>query len=190
MAKAKAKADSPAASMEANLKEKTGKSIESWVKELSGSKDKKHGEIVAMLKSTHGLGHGYANLIAHRLRESSAEHSDAADLVAAQYADKKAGLRPIYDRIIETVGGFGSDVEVAPKKAYVSLRRKKQFAIVQPSTATRVDLGINLKGRSATDRLEASGSFNSMVSHRVRLESPKDVDAEVKKWLKEAYEGA
>ena len=79
---------------------------------------------------------------------------------------------------------------MSPKKAYVSLRRSKQFAIVQPSTATRVDLGLNLKGNDATDRLEASGSFNAMVSHRVRLGSKKDVDAELKGWLKEAFERA
>ena len=76
---------------------------------------------------------------------------------------------------------------MAPKKTYVSLRRKKQFALIQPSTKTRVDLGINLKGKNPGGRLEASGSFNAMVSHRVRLESPGDVNAEVVGWLKEAF---
>ena len=81
-------------------------------------------------------------------------------------------------------------VEISPKKAYVSLRRNKQFAIVQPSTATRVDLGINLKNIEATGRLELSGSFNAMVSHRVRLSKPGDVDAQVLAWLKAAYEAS
>ena len=85
---------------------------------------------------------------------------------------------------------FGKDIEVAPKKAYVSLRRNKQFAIIQPTTKTRVDVGINLKGVPSTDRLEDSGSFNSMVSHRVRLESKQDVDAELRKWLKQAYDAS
>ena len=74
------------------------------------------------------------------------------------------------------------------KKTYVSLRRNKQFAILQPSTKTRFDVGINLKGTEATDRLEPSGSFNGMVSHRVRLHSLDEVDAELIGWLKEAYE--
>ena len=82
---------------------------------------------------------------------------------------------------------LGKDVEVAPKKTYVSLRRSKQFAIVQPSTRTRVDLGLNLKGVEPTERLEASGSFNAMVSHRVRLEKKGDVDKALKGWLAEAY---
>ena len=82
---------------------------------------------------------------------------------------------------------FGKDVEFAPKKAYVSLRRSKQFALVQPSTKTRVDLGIKLKDVRPAGRLEKSGSFNTMVSHRVRLEKPADVDKEVKAWLKQAY---
>ena len=78
-------------------------------------------------------------------------------------------------------------MEIAPKKSYVSLRRNKQFAIVQRSTRTRVDLGINLKGDPAAGRLEKSGSFNAMVSHRVRLEKPTDVDKEVKASLKKAW---
>ena len=99
--------------------------------------------------------------------------------------------RPDVDAIyMKAVQGFGADLEVAPKKGYVSLRRKKQFALVQPSTKTRLDLGINLKGKPPAGRLEASGSFNAMVSHRVRLESAKDVDAEVVGWLKEAFDAA
>jgi len=112
------------------------------------------------------------------------------DLVEAQYAGKKAGLRPVYDAVIAAVKKLGGDVEIAPKKAYVSLRRSKQFCIVQPSTPTRLDVGLNLKGKPTTARLEASGSFNAMVSHRVRLEKKQHVDAELKQWLKEAYEGA
>ena len=91
---------------------------------------------------------------------------------------------------MKKINAFGSDVELSPKKGYVSLRRNKQFAIIQPSTATRVDVGINLKGVKPTDRLEASGSFNAMVSHRVRLSEAKDVDSELVAWLKQAYASA
>jgi hypothetical protein len=79
---------------------------------------------------------------------------------------------------------------VSPKKAYVSIRRSKQFAIIQPSTATRLDVGINLKGTKPTGRLEASGSFNAMVTHRVRVATIDDVDKELLGWLKQAYEAA
>ncbi len=81
-------------------------------------------------------------------------------------------------------------MEVAPKKSYVSLRRKKQFAILQPSTKDRLDVGINLKGHETTDRLEAAGSFNAMVSHRVRVTRKSDINAELKRWLREAYKAA
>jgi hypothetical protein len=158
------------ATMEANILEKTGKPIADWVRTVKASKLEKHGEIVKLLKNEHGFTHGYANLVAHRALESSADHKDEADLVSSQYAGPKADLKPIYDRLIEAVNRFGKDVEIAPKNAYVSLRRKKQFALIQPSTKTRVDLGINLKGKPPSGRLEASGSFNAMVSHRVRLE--------------------
>ena len=108
--------------------------------------------------------------------------------MAAQYAGAKAGLRPIYDAVLKGVATFGGDVEIAPKKSYVSLRRGKQFAIIQPSTKTRVDIGINLKGIDPTDRLEASASFNAMVSHRVRVGTVDEIDAEVLDWLRQAYE--
>jgi len=177
------------AKMKANLKEKTGQDLAGWLKVARAAGSDKHGEIIKALKAA-GLTHGYANLVAHELRGSAAASTPDADLIEAQYAGKKAPLRPIYDAVLKVVRGLGKDVEIAPKKAYVSLRRSKQFALVQPSTATRVDLGLQLKGRAPEGRLEASGSFNAMVSHRVRLESPKDVDATVKGWLKAAYEEA
>ena len=120
-------------------------------------------------------------------------HSDTpsgAEMVDTQYAGAKADLRPIYDALIKSISAFGADVEVAPKKADVSLRRKKQFGLIQPSTKTRVDIGLNLPGTKPTTRLEESGSFNSMVTHRVRVESAVDVDKQLINWLEKAYQGA
>ena len=178
-----------AATMIANLREKTGKTLQDWLEITRPSGHEKHGAIVKFLKTEHGLTHGFANLIAHKTLKSDAGSANSeSDLIEAQYAGPKAALKPIYDAIIEQMGQFGSDVEIAPKKAYVSLRRKKQFALVQPSTKTRVDVGINLKTEPPTERLEASGSFNAMVSHRVRLSSAEQVDAELISWLKAAYD--
>lgn len=183
--------DEMTASMIENLEAKTGKTLDQWVKIAKASKAAKHGELVKFLKSEHGVTHGYANLIAHETLQSAAGHAeDTADLVAAQYARPKAPLKPIYDALIKEVRNFGKDVEIAPKKAYVSLRRSKQFAILQPSTKTRLDVGLNLKGTAPAGRLEESGSFNAMVSHRVRLEDKKDVDPELIGWLKQAYTDA
>jgi hypothetical protein len=79
---------------------------------------------------------------------------------------------------------------VSPKKTYVSLRRSKQFALVQPSTKTRLDVGLNLKGVPPAGRLEASGSFNAMCTHRVRVETAADVDAALIGWMRDAYDRA
>lgn len=177
-----------AAAMVQNLKATTGKSIDEWLKLVSSFGLQKHGDIVKRLKADHGIGHGYANLIAHKsLEAASGGPSDDSQLLEAQYAGAKAALRPVYDAVIKAVAKFGNDVEISPKKSYVSLRRNKQFALIQPSTATRVDIGINLKGAKATARLEDSGSFNAMVSHRVRVGGVKEVDAELIGWLKQAY---
>lgn len=182
--------DEMAAAMIANMKEKTGKTLEQWIKIAAKSGEEKHGLIVKFLKSEHGMTHGFANLVAHKTLKSDAGSADGGDaaLVDAQYAGPKADLKPIYDTLIKAVSSFGKDVEIAPKKSYVSLRRKKQFALIQPSTKTRVDLGINLKDVAPQGALETSGSFNAMVSHRVRLEKPADIDKNVKAWLKKAYE--
>ena len=179
--------DEMANAMIANLKDKTGKTLEQWIAIAKKSGAAKHGEIVKMLKSDHGMTHGFANLVAHKtLKSDAGSIGDSTDLVAAQYAGDKAALKPIYDALIKAAKSCG-EIEVAPKKAYVSLRRSKQFAIIQPSTKTRVDLGLNIKNEPAKGRLEKSGSFNAMVSHRVRLEKTSDVDKDVKNWIKKAW---
>ena len=179
-----------AASMIANLEEKTGKNLAGWLEITRASGLEKHGQIVKLLKSEHGMTHGYANLVAHETLREGTEQPTEDDLVDSQYSGAKADLRPVYDSLIREISKFGADLEVAPKKAYVSLRRNKQFGIIQPSTKTRLDVGINLKGAESTERLEPSGSFNAMVSHRVRLSSADEVDSELVTWLKEAYEAS
>lgn len=178
------------ATMVANLKDKTGRSLTEWLAIAKASRLEKHGALVNHLKGEFDLTHGYANLVAHKHLASSASAAAPDDLVAQQYAGKKAPLRPIYDALIAVVGKFGKDVELAPKKAYVSLRRSKQFGLIQPSTATRVDVGLCLGDAPPSGRLEASGSFNSMVTHRVRIADSKEIDAELRGWLETAYEAS
>ena len=151
----------------------------------------KHGQLVAFLKKEHELTHGYANQIALRaLATDDAPAAGSDDLTAAQYAGAKAALKPIYDSLVASIRAFGTDIELSPKKAYVSLRRSKQFGLIQPSTATRVDVGLVLKGVEPAGRLEAAGSFNAMVTHRVRVSAATEIDKQLVGWLKTAYQGA
>ncbi len=173
-----------------NLPEKTGKPLDQWLTILARTKLAKHGEMVKHLKSEHDVTHGFANLIAIRCLAGNGVATSVSGLVDAQYKGPKADLRPIYEALIGMVQKFGKDIEVSPKKTYVSLRRNKQFALIQPSTKDRIDVGINLKGERAGKRLEASGSFNAMVSHRVRLTRKVDVNSELKCWLRKAYDAA
>ncbi len=178
-------------SMMKNLIAKTGNTLEHWKAVVAASGLAKHGQIIKMLKSDHSMTHGFANLVAHKyLKTDSASANPDTDLVAEMYAKGKDHLRPIYDVLVEQVKTFGSDVEIAPKRAYVALRRKKQFGLIQPSTKTRVDVGINIKGKDPEGNLEASGSWNSMVSHRVRLASIDEINDDLFSWLKEAYDNA
>ncbi len=172
-----------------NIETKTGKTIAQWVIIARGL-GSKHGEMVKALKAQHDFSHGYANFIALRALEATAGPAAEADPVDALYAGDKAALRPVHDKLAAAINKLGADVVYAPKKGYVSVRRKKQFAGLQPSTATRFDLGLILKGTPPSGRLEAAGSFNAMFTHRVRLAAPGEVDKEVLAWLKQAYEGA
>ena len=171
--------------MIANLPVKTGRSLEDWFVVLDAHPYEKHGEGLAFLKTQHGLSHGFANLIVaqHRARDSAP--ASGSELVDAQYAGPRAALRPMYERLVAVVREFGEDVQVAPKKAGVSLRRSKQFAVVQAASATRLQLGINLRGTAPTDRLREAGG---MCTHRVDLRSLDEVDAELVGWMREAYE--
>ena len=147
----------------------------------------KHSQLMAVLKSEHALTHGYANQIAQQALRPTDDAPEGDDLLTAQYAGKKAPLKPIYEALAKAIAKFGKDVEFSPKKTYVSLRRTKQFALIQPTSAVRLDVGINLKDALATKRLELSGSFNAMVSHRVRVATIEEVDAELLAWLRQAY---
>jgi hypothetical protein len=181
--------DAQLATMIANLEKNTGRSLAEWVALARKGGPPKHGALVSWLKDTHGLTHGYANLVAHGTFESDAGAKIAAgdDLVAGMFAGDKAALRPIYDALLAAVLQCGEDVEQAPKKGYLSLRRSTQFATLHPSTKTRFDVGLKLKGVPAAGRLEPAGSWNAMMTHRVRLESPAQVDAELVAWLRQAY---
>lgn len=167
-----------------NLPEKTGKSLAAWQKVVAASGATKHGEMMKLLKGRHGVTHGFANLIAQKCVGNLDVSDD--DLVANQYKGK-ASLKPIHDAIVAYVSAYGDELEISPKKTSVSLRRKKQFALIQPSTKTRIDLGINLKGLEPQGRLEA---MSGMCTHKVRLSSLEEFDGAVKAWLDQAFERA
>lgn len=181
-------AKSPTAAVEsmiANLAAKTGRELPEWVA-LARIGGAKHGAIVAFLKAEHGLTHGYANLIAQRtLAESSGAPQGDAELVAAQYRGPRAALRPIHDALVKAALQLGGDVVVVAKKTCVSLRRSRQFALIQPASNLRVDLGLKIDGLPLGGRLEAWPS--TMCSHRVRLETAAQVDGQVCGWLAQAH---
>jgi len=180
--------DPQAQTMINNMPEKTGKSLAQWYKVLAAAKLEKHGDILKLLKGEYGVTHGFANTISMMYRQHAAGGAPSEDdMVNAQYAGKKEALRPIYEAILKEVTLFGSDVEIAPKKTYVSLRRNKQFAIVQAATRSRVDLGFNLKHVQPSNRLVGGKVFGGMCTHKVELTSASEVDDEVVFWLKEAY---
>jgi len=172
-----------------NLHKNTGKTLEQWIDIVKNQNFAKHGEIVKFLKEQHEFTHGFANLVAHKTKETdagSAENTD--DLISKQYTGKEH-FKPIYDKLISEIQTFGNDIEIAPKNAYVSLRRKKQFVTLNPATKTRFEVGINLKGQEPKGKLEAEKP-NAMCSHKINLADLKDIDKEVIEWIRTAYDNA
>jgi hypothetical protein len=172
--------------MLANLPEKTGKSLAEWQAYLSKQTFTKFSDAVKHLKEVHGITHGFANTIVHLSQNAG---SDDDDLLAAQFAGKEE-VKAWYEAVHKHISAFGTDVDFSIKKAYVSLRRKKQFGLLQPSTKARLDVGINLKDVAPAGKLEKSGSFSSMCTHRWRVESASDVSPELISHLKAAYDQA
>lgn len=175
--------------MEKNLFEKTGKSLEQWIQIVNESGITKHTEIINFLKSEHSLTYGFANFIALKTRKSDAASIPDEDLLVSQYKGKE-NLKNIYAKLITEITNLGSDITITPKKDSVSIIRKKQFALVKPASKTRIDLGIKLKDKPFTARLQNSGPFGTMCTHRVQLIGLDEVDSELLEWLKEAYENA
>ena len=175
--------------MEKGILEKTGKPLEHWIQLVLESKIDKHKEIIEFLKSKHNLSYGYANFIALKAKKSDAGSIADDDLLSGQYKGKE-NLMPIYAQLISKISKLGDDITITPKKDSVSIIRKKQFALIKPATKTRIDLGLKIKDKPIAGRLENSGPFGSMCSHRVQIASPNEVDSEVQRWLKEAYDGA
>ena len=172
-----------------NLYKNTGKTLEQWTDIVKSKNFAKHGEIIKFLKDSHGLTHGFANLIAHKAKGSDAGSADnLEDLITKQYQGKEH-FKPVYHKLMSEIQNFGHDIEIAPKNAYVSLRRKKQFAILNPATKTRFEIGINLKGQEAKGKLEAEKP-NSMYSHKINIADINEIDEEVMKWIKTAYDNA
>jgi predicted transport protein len=169
----------------ANIERKTGKTLAELSRFVLDSGLEKHGEMVAMLKSELGMGHGDANTLIHVARGNSTRGASGEDTLSTLYTDKKAHLRPIHDRLLEIVQTFG-DMEEAPKKTYVSYRRKRQFAMIGPASNTQVELGLNVKGLDTTDRLEALPP-GKMCNFRVRISSPDEIDSEMIGWILAAY---
>ena len=168
----------------ANIEKITGKKLDEWIAIVNKSGFEKHRELVNYLKDKHGFTHGNANMVVHYAKQShagAAENSD--DLITEQYKGREI-LKSWYDRIMSEVNKFGKDVEVSPKKAYVSLRRKKQFAIIQPSTKDRLDVGLNIKGVAPSGNVTAAGSWNSMCTYRIKVEDEKIINKDLINWIK------
>lgn len=175
-----------------NIQKKTGKSLEELAAIVRKSGLTKHGEIRDYLKRELGLGHGDANTLVHTILQSdgqrAAEGKSEDALLDEIYAGAKAHMRPIHERLMKEISKFG-ELEVVPKKGYVSLRRKKQFVMIGPKTNTRFEVGINARDLKKNPRLLEQPK-GSMCNYIVNVTDIREVDSELVAWIKSAYEGA
>lgn len=186
--------DKALATQLANIEKRTGKTLAQLAAIVKSSGLAKHGELRDMLKRDLGMGHGDANtLVHHVLKSDGASAAKEAglttdDVLDGIYAGPKAALRPIHDALMKRIEAFG-EFEIAPKKAYVSLRRKKQFATIGPATKTRVEVGLNMKGVPATERLLELPA-GQMCNYKVNVTSVDEVDDALIAWIRRAFDAS
>jgi hypothetical protein len=172
-----------------SIEAKYGRSIEEWKALMRAHGSRSHKELVAWLKEEHGFGHGHATaLTGHFLAEGSTEPT-RDERVARLFPPAKAHWRPTYDRLLAEMRTFGR-VKVLPKATLVGFGTRSQFATLQPSTPQRFDIGLKLPGVAATSRLTLGGGGYAMMTHRVSLTDPDQVDVELLSWLRVAYDGS
>jgi hypothetical protein len=182
--------------MIAGLKEKTGRPIEEWLELMARDAPATEKERREWLKATHGLGLNYASCIAEMSVGAKEEYSPDGYLRAAeQYVEKmfaapKAGLRPIYDALVAAGRKLGKDVKVSPCQTIVPLYRKHVFAQIKPATRTRIDFGLALKDMKTPKRLIDTGGFakKDRITRRIEISAVGEIDDEVRRWLKAAYD--
>lgn len=185
--------DKAVATQLANIERRTGKSLAELSAIVRESGLTKHGELVTMLKTKLGMGHGDANTLVHTVRKAEDGTASAAPAASGEvldtiYAGPRASLRPIHDALLAAIRGFGA-FEEAPKKGYVSYRRKKQFAMIGPATKTQVEVGLNAKGLPAGERLQVLPA-GQMCHYRIRLSDVAEVDRELLGWIRLAYDAS
>ncbi len=170
-----------------NIEGKTGKTLAQLYRLIADSGLTKVGEQRKMLMDTLGLGYGDANALAITAKDAAAPAS-AADPLDAIYSGAKAPLRALHERVTAAIDKLGA-YEKAPKKAYVSMRRKKQFAMLGPATRDQVELGLNVKDLPASARLKVMPP-GGMCQYTVRLSAPNEIDAELMGWVRRAYDAS
>jgi hypothetical protein len=181
------------------LPEKTGRSLEQWIAVVQNSGCTAEAERRGWLKSEHQLGTNAAWWITERAAGKGAEDSDPdAYLVAAErwvkamYGGGKAALRPLHDRLLALGLALGEDVRICPCKTIVPLYRRHVFAQIKPTTQTRIDLGLALakENRRLPRRLLDTGGSakGDRITHRISLATLADIDDQVERWLRRAYD--
>jgi hypothetical protein len=175
------------AAIAANLPAKTGKRLEDWIQLMEEAGPTGTKARMEWLKVEHGLGRDTALSIVE-IAEGRG-NPDPEALVEAMFAGPKAGLRPLYEALLAFALSLGEDAKATPCSTYVPLLRRNTFAIVKPTTRTRIDLGLALPGVEPNARLSAAkGLGSARITHLVGLSTLDDFDDAVKGWLRAAYE--
>lgn len=168
----------------------TGRTLEEITHFVQLSKLEKHSDIRTLLSEELKLTYGDANTLTHYVMktdgESLAEGKDLTQVIDEIYSDKKIGLRPIHDLLMNQIKQLGQ-FETIPKKGYISLKRKRQFAMIGPKSSTRIEVGINLKSDLVNSRF-ISQPKGSMCQYIVNVTSIENINDELISTIKQAYE--
>jgi hypothetical protein len=179
------------------LKQKTGRSLDEWLKLIKQEGPPEEMDRRDWLKSKFGLGTNSAWWLAERSAGKGEEVSDpdhylqaAEKYVEEMFGGKKEGLRPIYEALLKLGLSIGKEAKACPCQTIVPLYRNHVFAQIKPTTQTRIDFGLALGNLKTPKRLIDTGGYakKDRITHRFEITSLKDIDDDVKRWLKVAYD--
>jgi hypothetical protein len=170
-----------------NLEARTGKPLAEWMAIVEAEGPATRAERQKWLKQTYGLGQNTAMLILGKMDGSADAYEDTAGLLDGQYAGPKAALRPLYETLAAMGQALGEDVALKACRTYVTLSRRSQFAVIQATTRTRIDLGVSLRGVACNLTPAKNLGGGDAITHRIPITAAADITPTVREWLAKAY---
>jgi hypothetical protein len=171
-----------------NLKASTKKDLNAWLAEIRSLGITKRNDIINALKNDYAFGHMNASLLAGiYLNGGKPVYGSTDDLLENQFAKAEA-MREIYEAVINFVKQNFPGATVLPKKTYVSILEKREFAAINIKPK-ELRIGFDLGDRPFDDTVTKSKLTGPMprISHMVVVTGKESLNKDLITLLRESH---